>query len=253
MPVNPLLPVPALVQRAGEAAAEVLPARIFAERREESSFASREDFLRHLTHEVSNVRQVDGRINLGVDARGRVVSNSVSPYAHHFMDNVEDGVRDLVLALRTKRYLTYSSCEGHCRLSRRFVGIAFWSPEARDDFAKRIEGLGLRGVSCRPLDRVANVRNVDAGDGRISSRRFDHVELYDLDDETDGFNASFHRAYERYWFVELVIYGEAPGGRGFADRWRRIELAFLKRFCWAKTTRRVTAAIADDGFPVYKM
>ncbi len=221
--------------------------------RQASSFASRRDYLKYLTHEVNNAVQADGRINMGYDDKGRVMANSVSPYSQKFWDNVEPKIHDLVKALRLKRYLTYSSCEGHCLQSRRFVGLAFWSDKAREEFAKRIEKLGLLGVKCRRLNHVANMVTKEKPDGSIDFARANKVTAndYDSKDEVDGFNISFHRKYERYYFLELIIFDEAPDIKGPISLIKATYLKTLKKYLWEKSTAKITAAISSHQFPTY--
>lgn len=212
---------------------------------------ARHDFLHHLTHEVSNTLQADGRINLGHDEHGRVLANSVSPYSKIFWDNIEPGVKPLIEALRAKRYLPYSSCEGHCTRSRRYVGLAFVSPETREAFAKSIEALRLPEVLCRRLDRVANMKHDMEAEDASSPKRSDDFRYYQRKDETDGFNVSFHRRYERYWFLELVIFDVTPPVKNLKTLWKAIKLRVLKKWFWPRVTGRITRAVSQKDFPVY--
>lgn len=219
-----------------------------------SSFATRAEFLHYISHEVSNTLHPDGRINLGTDAQGRVLANSVSPYAPIFAANIEPGIAPIVEALRKKRYLTYSSCAGHCLFSRRYVGIAFCSEETREAFARRIEAIPLLpGVTCRRLDRICNMRHRDLGDKKLAAIRSDTGAFYDRTDEVDGFNASFHRNYDAYYFLELIILDVTPAATGLRTFCQRHWRMFLKKHYWEKISARVAAEIQRDDFPIYKM
>lgn len=220
-----------------------------------SSFATREDYLYFVTHKLNNAKWEDGRINMGIDGNGRVLANSVSPYSETFWENVEPQIQGLVKAIRDKRYLTYSSCEGHCLQSRRFVGLAFWSEKAREEFARRIESLGLFGVECRRINHVANMKTKEGKDGKIEFARSAKVSAsdYDSKDEVDGFNISFHRQYEKYFFLELIIFDETPTIKGPMTLVRALWLRWLKKHRWQATTRKIQLAIQQKEFPNYMM
>lgn len=220
-----------------------------------SAFASREEYLHFVTHKLNNKLWEDGRINMGIDPSGRVLANSVSPYSETFWDNVEPKLQPLVKALRDKRYLTYSSCEGHCLQSRRFVGIAFWSDQAREEFALKIESLGLFAVKCRRVDHVANMRTKESKTGEIEFTRSDKVTATDNNkkDEVDGFNISFHRKYDTYYFMELIIFDETPKVTGPISFAKALWLRWLKKNRWDATTEKITNFIRSKAIPTYTM
>lgn len=60
---------------------------------------------------MKNKRSKDGRIN----REGTADSSSyiVDPRDSNFLDEIEDGVFDTILALRQNGVITFSSCEGH--------------------------------------------------------------------------------------------------------------------------------------------
>jgi len=56
---------------------------------------------------------VTTRINKGGIKEGYATSQSISPGHPDFLNHIEDGIKPLVIALRSKGYFTLSSCEGH--------------------------------------------------------------------------------------------------------------------------------------------
>ena len=76
------------------------------------------------------------------------------PYAESFFDNIEPKIAPLVSALHKKRYLTYSSCEGHDYTYRRYVGLAFSDEESRDYVVDQVKALKLWGLSSGSLTRL---------------------------------------------------------------------------------------------------
>ena len=81
--------------------------------------------------------------------------------------------------------------------------------------------------------------------------RSDTFLYYQRDDETDGFNVSFHRNYERYWFLELIIFDVSPPINSPSTLWKSIKLRTLKKLFWKSTTQKIEMAIRKEGFPIY--
>ena len=121
------------------------------------NFVCEVDYMYYISHKVNNVKQKDGRIYLKM-VDGILHANSLSPYAEKFEDNIEKGIKPLVMALKKKRYLTYSSSMGHGPSFRRYVGLAFADEETRDYVAKEINNLNIIGVITKKMDTVSNMK-----------------------------------------------------------------------------------------------
>ena len=131
------------------------------------------------------------------------------PYAESFFDNIEPKIAPLVSALHKKRYLTYSSCEGHDYTYRRYVGLAF-SDEEQGLCGGPGEGTQALGVELRKFDQVAN-QDIDTGRLKPHQKAPKYLGKYrpgDLiqdewkarkDAETRAFNIQFHRSYDTYF------------------------------------------------------
>lgn len=210
---------------------------------------SEEEFVRYLTHEVDNKTHEDGRIAM---VPGKY-ANSVSPYSKTFLRNIEPGIAAVVLALRKKRYLTYSSCEGHGYSFRRYVGLAFCDLESMAAVADYVVGLNIRGVSLRFYDSVAN-QKLEMGSGKkfkyVGKTNPSEASDEDREVETRTFNIQFHRSYSEYFFMEIVILEEADFvfGKLFRSAW----LCFMKRFFWDDLTKRLSDALESDAFGKYR-
>lgn len=211
-----------------------------------------EEILHKLHFETVNTRQPDGRINGGTDRNGNPIYYFVSPYAERFWDNVEPGVVPLVRALRSKRYLTYSSCQGHCLRSRRYVGIAFADHESREAFCRPVEQAGLPTVRINRLDHAANQQAEVTDSGTVRLVR----QAADPDKATVSFNHAFGRSYADYVFAELIICDQLPQGRPL---WLAVRhpatigpIVWHKLFAWDRLTREVAALIRSDAVPRYR-
>ena len=64
---------------------------------------SKKEILNKIVNTSYNKKWPNGRI-YGLDKEGKYVSHSVSPYANSFLDNIEDEIKPLVIALKEKNY-----------------------------------------------------------------------------------------------------------------------------------------------------
>jgi hypothetical protein len=216
---------------------------------------SKEEFIYYLTHEVNNFVQKDGRINIKIDKNGLLFANSVSPYAKKFIQNIEDGVKDLVLALHNKRYLTYSSCEGHGYSFRRYVGLALADEESRDYIANEIKALEIYGVKIKFMDTVAN-QDLELSIGKSINfkNKIDPTKENEKfkERETESFNIQFHRNYNDYCFMEIIILEEVEIKKFFKNPFYNLWLCVMKKFFVNKITKKITNLINSNNFKKYK-
>jgi len=75
-----------------------------------------------------------------IDEDGNYVSCFVSQYSDIIEKNLEPRIKDAVLALHAKGYLTFTSCQGHDG-SHRYIGVVFNTKEQKKDFIKNIDNL----------------------------------------------------------------------------------------------------------------
>lgn len=217
-------------------------------------FSSTEEYLHYVTHFVNNVKQSDGRIYFKMD-NGVLNAHSVSPYAEKFWMNIEPGVKGLVELLNKKRYLTYSSCEGHGSSFRRYVGLAFCDEDSRKYVVDYIANLNICGVKTKCFDSVCNMMALQ--DEKTSKPKInkinDNMESFKQDDETFYFNVEFHRSYDRYYFMEIIILDVISYDyEGFFIEIKKFFLKLVKKYFWNRLTNKLTEALSLKDFKKYR-
>lgn len=221
------------------------------------SFASDKEMIYHLTHQVNNVKHNNGRIYMKIDKDGKLFANSVSPYSDKYMDNIEQKIKPLVNAFHKKRYLTYSSCEGHGLTFRRYIGLAFADQDSRIYVVEQINKLNLPGVYCKLIESVANqkIKYTNKGDTLFVDKYTDpnSEEIKDIrKNEVSTFNIQFHRQYDSYYFLEIIILPEVK-----LTTYNPLKIcqliwwAFLKKYYCEKITHKITLLIQSDKFKKY--
>ena len=160
-----------------------------------NNFEDDSDFVYYLTHKTNNVHHKDGRIYLKINSNGELFAQSVSTYSETFFQNIEPKIKNLIQALIDKRYLTYSSCEGHGMSFRRYVGLAFSDEESREHLINEIKKLKLPGVNFIKKNSVSN-NKLEFGDNGSFFYK-EKINVIDKEDETETFcfNIQFHRSY----------------------------------------------------------
>ncbi len=104
----------------------------------EPGFTSPEDGHRHAMFVKGNDHLIDGRTYCFQDEDGNYVSTFVSQYSSIIKDNLEPGVKEAVLALHKKGYLTFTSCQGHDDSKHRYIGVLFNTKQQKADFIKEM-------------------------------------------------------------------------------------------------------------------
>ena len=226
---------------------------------QEQHFSSEDEAIYYLTHKVNNIIHNDGRIYMKLDNNGLLFANSVSPYSETFFNNIEPKIAPLVVALHKKRYLTYSSCEGHGYTFRRYVGLAFSDEDSRQYVINEIKKLHLYGVELRTYNQVVNQNvNLNQKNPRYTNK-YKPTELNETEQitkkesEIKTFNIQFHRNYENYYFLEIVIFSEVPPFlKDFIKKpFKNLWLCFMKKYFWDKTTQKITNVIESSEFKKY--
>jgi len=247
MRVSELFP-PAIVFYAEEKSFE---AKLIAVKKQSRTEA---EFLYFLTHKVNNIIHETGRIYMEIDSGGNLYANSVSPYSESFWENIEPKVKPLITALINKRYLTYSSCEGHDFTFRRYVGLAFADTNSRQYVADYIIGLKIPGISVKFIDSVSN-QKIDLGysDKVKYKSKYNAIEVDQKDGEIKSFNVQFHRNYENYCFLEIIVLDEIKFDLTFLKNpIKNIWLIYMKKFKWDDLTNKLTNGLSSEFFKKYK-
>ena len=100
-----------------------------------------EDCHRHAMFVKGNEHVVNGRTYSFKDEEGNYVSCFVSQYSNIIERNLEPGVRDAVLALHKRGYLTFTSCQGHDDSKHRYIGVVFNTKQQKKDFVSEMNKL----------------------------------------------------------------------------------------------------------------
>lgn len=227
---------------------------LFAEQKQQMTD---DEFIKYITHNVNNTKWEDGRINSNIGDKNFALS--ISPYSKTFEDNIEEKIKPLVSALKKKRYLTYSSCEGHGIHFRRYVGLAFADTESREYFFNEINSLKLSGVKMNLKNTVSNiVLDIESSKNKKSAK------IDGIDEKTEKteneilkevytFNIQFHKTYKEYYFLELEISQKVPSSKEFFEKFFfSLYTMYLKFFKMEKFTKIITDKINSADFKKYK-
>ena len=103
---------------------------------------SAEDGHRYAMFVKGNDHLINGRTYCFKDEDGNYVSTFVSQYSDIIEDNLEPEVKEGVLALHKKGYLTFTSCQGHDDSKHRYIGVVFNTKEQKRQFVSEMNSLG---------------------------------------------------------------------------------------------------------------
>lgn len=218
------------------------------------SFATTEDYVYYLTHYVNNTKQKEGRIYFSMKD-GILCANSLSPYAEKFWENIEEKIKPVVKILYQKRYLTYSSCEGHGLDFRRYIGLAFCDEDSRAYVANYINDLNIKGVSTKLHETVSNNEVVEhKATGKPTPTKNNKSNLnIDKKGEVNSFNIQFHRNYEQYFFLEIIIYDEISYKyEGVLKEFIKVYKRWDKKRNQEKSTQLLLEKLSTKSFKSYK-
>lgn len=244
---NNLFPSPIVVR----AEAKQMQAELFMAKQQAQTV---EEYIYHLTHKVNNSKHEDGRIYMFLTEGGELFANSVSPFSEKFWENVEPKIKPIVEVLVNKRYLPYSSCEGHGFTFRRYVGLAFADKASRQYVADYIMNFKIPGVKVNLLNSVANQKIDQSYKSKVKyTEKYDATKVDQKEQETLTFNIQFHRSYEEYFFLEIVILDPVEFGWSvFKNPIRNLWLWYMKKYRWDLITEKLLIKLKDDGFKKYR-
>ena len=165
--------------------------------------------VRDIAFTKNNKLMADGRVFGGYDEEGRYYAVSVSPFFDEFDTQVEEGILPLIKALRTKGYLTCSSCYGHPK--RAMVVICFPNDEERDKLADILSEAKIPTMDIQTRESMVNVGIKQDRNGKVKFTReleFDHEFESHRDMETASFNQMFFRSYDSYSFLHVTLFDD---------------------------------------------
>ena len=108
---------------------------------EEPDLRTAEDGHRYAMFVKGNKHLINGRTYIFKDDLGQHVSTFVSQYSPIIDKNLEPEVKDAVLALHDKGYLTYTSCQGHDDSKHRYIGVVFNTKAQKHKFMNEMRKL----------------------------------------------------------------------------------------------------------------
>jgi hypothetical protein len=190
-----------------------------------------------------NVKHRDGRIYYKKDENGYHISFSVSPYAERYLDNIEDDIKELVLSLKRKGYLTVSSCQGHTNFERTFVTIVVNNDTHVSSLKEALSGNFMVQVIERNILEFGN-NKVEVGNNKIKINKCDDEERNEQD-IVNGFNALVSRGYAQYKVVDLQVGYDLLKPTRF-KLLKRLANRLLRKFGIAWATKRIKNLIEYD-------
>lgn len=204
---------------------------------------SEEEKRSKIVNTTYNKKWPDGRI-YGVSKDGSYTSHSVSPYSKVFLDNLEEKIKPLVLALKEKGYLSLSSCEGHSIYFRRYVTLIFPSQETALEFQSSLPFNHLK-FDIKHCTEFLNNRVEADRYGRI----VDSKKEVSLNGERDGavkyINAIANRSYRDAWLLDLVISDQVQYTKGLGKYFRNWKEIIFKTFFIDLYTKNLTRFIKE--------
>ena len=105
------------------------------------TFETPEQVHRYAMFVEGNPFLKDGRTYVEKDEDGNYISSFVSQYSNIIKDNLEPGVKEAVLKLNEKGYLTFTSCQGHDDSKYRYIGVLFNTVEQKRQFISEVDNL----------------------------------------------------------------------------------------------------------------
>ena len=190
------------------------PAAIISEYKSVSSksqksvFTNRELLQRSFFQNTNKFKGIDGRTFDYIDENGEYVSSRVSPYSLFIEDNLEPKIKDVVLVLLKKGYLTTDSCQGHSDRKYRFVNVAFNTQQQLEKFKKFIsinKFISFEEIDLREPQKNGYVVVYDQCGNNNQSIEKMKKNSSSYGDCVDYFNMMFLRDYDNYFLLKVKI------------------------------------------------
>ena len=186
---------------------------------EQQETSQAEQVRNQLFYQGNRRKGRDGRTYNYIDDKGEYVSHYVSQYSGIIEQNVEPKIRNLVLGLHDRGYLTWGSCQGHKPdQKRRWIGLAFNTLEQKSLFTQQINDLNLpiyfynNHLNSRQLPKEQEKWFQDGLQMHIPWTQHNYKQLdnirqvtYSNDDMTKFWNIMFQRNYKEYHSTILSI------------------------------------------------
>lgn len=190
-----------------------------------------------IVNTVYNKKWPDGRI-YGLSQDGSYTSHSVSPYSKFFLDNIEERIKPLIIALKEKGYLSLSSCEGHSIYFKRYVTLIFPSKETAVEFQSLFPFTKLK-FELRHCTEVLNTSIESDAFGNILNSKKVFIGVQH-EGAVRYINSIANRRYRDAWLLEMIISDKihySDGWGKYLKNWKEI---VFRAFFIDAYTRRLT-------------
>lgn len=223
-----------------------LPKKQIIKYKKREPLSARDNLLK-IVNTTHNKKWDDGRI-YALSQDGSYSSHSVSPYAKSFLDNIEEKIKPLILALKDKNYLSISSCEGHTIYFKRYVTLVFPSKATALEFQSRLPFKKLKFNLRHCTEVLNNAVEHDEYGNILNTKKIEPFEikersLKENDCSIEYINCLIKRNYADAWLLEVIIsdqiYHEDGWGKYFKN-WKEI---LFKKFFMEHFTKKLTKFI----------
>jgi len=199
--------------------------------------------IKKMVRTTVNKKYKDGRIS-GIGKDGKYASHSVSPYSKVFLDNIEEKIQELIMALVKKGYLPISSCQGHSLDEERHIQLCFKSHEEIDKFKKEITKSELLPkylqFETTKAEDFLNTK-VEVTNRGISIQRVKPNNI--KEGVTEYFQAMFWQHSENWLILHMIIIDEMDERLSF---WQIAKRWYYKTFKLEKQTKNLAEHIRKN-------
>lgn len=205
----------------------------------------REKLLK-LVNTTHNKKWEDGRI-YALSKDGSYSSHSVSPYSKSFLDNIEEKIKPLVLALKDKNYLSISSCEGHTIYFKRYVTLVFPSKETALQFQSQMPFKRIKFVLKHCTEVLNNAVETDEYGNILNTKKIEPVD--NKEGSIEYINYLIKRSYADAWLLEVIISDQIHHSDGWSKYFKNWKEIIFKKFFMERFTKKLTEFITTKLDP----
>jgi hypothetical protein len=212
---------------------------IFLKKREP---LSQRELLYKIVNTTHNKKWPDGRI-YSLSKDGEYSSHSVSPYSKNFLDNVEERIKPLVIALKDKNYLSISSCEGHGIYFKRYVTLIFPSKETALEFQSRLPFKKLKFILKHCTEVLNNDIETDQYGNILNSKKVNKEN--NREGCIEYINFVSKRTYADAWLLEVIISDQVQYEEGIWKYFKNWKEILFKKIFIESFTKKLTNFIKE--------
>lgn len=216
-----------------------LPKKQIIKYKKREALSARDNLLK-IVNTTHNKKWNDGRI-YALSQDGSYSSHSVSPYAKTFLDNIEEKIKPLILALKDKNYLSISSCEGHTIYFKRYVTLVFPSKMTALEFQSRLPFKKLKFNLKHCTEVLNNAVEHDEYGNIINTKKVEPIN--NKENAVEYINCLVKRNYVDAWLLEVIISDQIHHEDGWGKYFRNWKEILFKKFFMESFTKKLTKFI----------